>query len=794
MRRLLFLLAVSAVLSACPSPEMAPDAGVTGGGGGEVTGGGAGGGGGTERDAGAADAGPRFDAGQPDDAGVDAGLDAGPVEPVDAGTPGESCALPRDVVPTDSFDGGYEAIFRVEPIADSLTTSCAADAGREAVYRFEVTNNQTISVVLSGPPGGAQVNVSVREGDCTTGHEWACVPRTATSTNTSQALRLPGRTAGTYFLVVELESGPWVDVDLRVDTPFAPPSNDQCADAEALTFVGGVAAVSGWTFNAMNDTPAGSLVPTCDPGNATEDVVFSYTLTQPQDVHIRMQSTSSGNGFAQFYVRRDCSSLSVVDELACGWAPVAILNQQPGTYYVWVDGPMSLFNLRVELAPPTPTPSNDQCTMPTRLFADGGTHDLQNGTTRGASTSLLIDCQYEANTPDVFYSLSVAVPQRLEAIARPTLWDGGLLQPTLGLYSASMCTQDGGVILDAGATIRGCATGVDRAPGTLLTASELAPGDYLLAVQGYQSRGPFELEARLLPVAVPPSNDTCATVQQLTLDGNGHAELRGTTRGAADDHIGSVCRPVAGTPDVVYSFTTPSVARTDAGFDALVNVRSENSTEYRPSLYVNLFCEPAFSSQNACASRTFDRPSRAAALAKGLTPATTYYVFVDSAHAGRPAGPFSMSLDVKDEATNERCESARALPLNSTLTGTLLGARSDYDATFYGASCVNPVGFGGMGGPDVVYSFVAPASGTYVVNLDAAPGFDLYVLVMDGACDGTGTCAALSAQSSVLTHQASFSAVAGRTYHFIVDSEDAYAGGNSQSAGGISSFGISVSQ
>jgi len=99
-----------------------------------------------------------------------------------------------------------------------------------------------------------------------------------------------------------------------------------------------------------------------------------------------------------------------------------------------------------------------------------------------------------------------------------------------------------------------------------------------------------------------------------------------------------------------------------------------------------------------------------------------------------------------------------------------------------------------MGGPDVVYSFVAPASGTYVVNLDAAPGFDLYVLVMDGACDGTGTCAALSAQSSVLTHQASFSAVAGRTYHFIVDSEDAYAGGNSQSAGGISSFGISVSQ
>jgi hypothetical protein len=653
------------------------------------------------------------------------------------------------------------------------------------VYRFEVATNQTISVVLSGPPGGAQVNVSVREGDCTTGQEWACVPRTVTSTNTSQVLRLPGRAAGTYFLVVELESGPWVDVGLRLDTPFAPPPNERCASAESLTFDGGVAVARGWTFAASNDTAPGSPAPSCAPGNTTEDVVYSYTLAQPQDVLIRLGTTGS----PVFYVRRDCASTTANDELFCGWGGITLLNQQPGTYFVWVDGSSALFDLTVDLFPATPRPANDLCTAPSRLFADGGTHDVQLSTTRGSDTSLLIDCQYEATTPDVFFALNVTSPQRLEAIARPLVWDGGVIQPTLGLYSASMCRQDGGVILDAGATIRGCAAGVERTSGTLLTASELAPGDYLLAVQGFRSQGPFELETRLMPLEASPSNDSCSTAQSLVLDSTGHAELRGATRGATDDHLGSVCSPVVGTPDVVYSFTTPAVARTSAGFDALVTVRSENSTEFRPSVFVSLFCESGFASQNACGYRDYDRPAVAMALPKGLAPSTTYYVYVDSANLGRPSGPFSLSIDVNDEPINDRCESATPLSLNTSLSGTLVGARLDYGAGLYRLPCETV-----FNGPDVVYSFTAPATGAFSVTLDAEPGFDLYLSVIDGPCDGTGQCRAQSAATSLGMQVARFSAVAGHTYYFVVDSEDPHAGGNNPASGGVGAFLISVSR
>lgn len=742
----------------------------TGGAGGSTGGGGGSAGGGSGFDAG-------WDAGVAEDGGTDAGADAGVV---DAGTAGESCDHPRVLTPT-VVDGGFEITFRAEPFENDEAASCATDGGLEVFYQFVLTEpSQNVTVLVSPVPATTAVaNVSIRTADCQNAVELGCVNRVAAQPATP-FMRFVGQ-PGTYVLVVELESGPWVDVTLRSELVRPPPTNDDCANALPIQFTNGRGVASGYTHGATNS----SVGPTCAASSVEEDVVFSYTLTQPQDVLIERLA-----GNPVIFVRRACDSTIPADELACSAyvssETLLLMNQQPGTYFLWAEGRLSNVNVPITLLPPTLPPSNDRCTSPVALFADGGVHDVVRGTTWGALSSTALSCQPVGRRGDVFYSLHIEQPTRLELIARPLPWDAGTLRPGLELSRVSDCTADGGLQSDAGEL--GCTFGADRTAGTRLTGSNLSFGDYLVAVQGRASAGPFELEARLLPIAPePPANDTCSSPVALALDA-GHAEARGSTRGATDDHLGLVCSRSQGLPDVVYSFTTPATSSTDAGFSARVDIRSENSVELdSPSVYVNRLCEPTYTTQYACSS-TGGLEAQSVALARGLSPSTTYFVFVEGNNVARQ-GPFVLSLDVHDTPSNDRCEGALPLSLNTSTPGTLVGAADDYsDSVVYSAPCT------AWRGADTVYSFTAPQSGNFRALLEAQEGALIGLSVIDGACDGTGDCVAQSTTTADQTEAMTFSAVAGRTYFLIVDAARATLGGNNPAQQTLGSFVISISQ
>jgi hypothetical protein len=118
--------------------------------------------------------------------------------------------------------------------------------GAEAVYAFELTNLQDLSVTTSAP-AGTTVNVSVREIDCL-GAELRCTHLSPTG---SAAVQLTALTAGRYILIVEFESGPYVDVTVRVSKTLLPATNDDCGSAEPVQFVNGVGLISGNHFGSL---------------------------------------------------------------------------------------------------------------------------------------------------------------------------------------------------------------------------------------------------------------------------------------------------------------------------------------------------------------------------------------------------------------------------------------------------------------------------------------------------------------------------------------------------------------
>jgi hypothetical protein len=292
----------------------------------------------------------------------------------------------------------------------------------------------------------------------------------------------------------------------------------------------------------------------------------------------------------------------------------------------------------------------------------------------------------------------------------------------------------------------GCIGGYHMTDDTHLTVSELDAGTYLLVVQGAdRTVGPFELAAQLLPVAGPPANDQCSSTEPLTLSATGTASTRGTTRGAIDDYTSPsapVCMPVA-SPEVAYSFTTPSSSSTDAGFTAWAYVLSENTRELMPYVTLDTACNAGDAGQLDCGPARVQSNPVARVRARGLAPATTYSISVGAALSTASAGPFSFVLEVADQPANDRCSGATPLLLNTPLTGSLVGAYDDYRRDGgYGGDCEAALAAESFKatGPDVAYVFTPPATGTYLVTVTPTPGTLVWPYVFEGPCVATSAC------------------------------------------------------
>lgn len=708
-------------------------------------------------DAGDLDAGG--DAGFPDagsaDSGADAGFDAG-------GSPPGSCANPFILPHGYEFDGGFETTFRVQPTDDRISLSCG-DGGREYVYQFELTETQNIYVSMSAP-AGTTVTASLVAGNCAS-TELGC----SFGEGTTSLLGFAAQPPGIYTVIVELSGGAFADVTFRASRPLTVPPNDDCAGAIPIDLSSGFASVGGTTTLATRTIGVTDPSPSCvgtdtigrPPGNG--DVVFSYTLTQPQDVTI----TKRTPGFVKHWVRRSCASPALDDELFCrnvtSENTTTLQNQQPGTYFFWVSGRDLFFDFDFTLSPPTPPPANDLCVSPQRLFGDGGTAESLSATTRGASASFALSCA--PTGLDVAFLIDVASTQRLEVEARPLPWDGGLLQPNLALRPAADCPPDGG-LFDSGVSLLGCVRGFQMTQESRLTVSALPPGQYLLLVSGNnRTVGPFDLDAQLLPVASAPANDQCSGAQVLVLDG-GVATARGTTFAATDDFT-STCQVQTASGEVQFTFTTPPVAATDAGFGAWVYVATENTRELIPEVSINAVCASAASRIECGWAGPGERDTTAFTGGIRLAPATTYNVSVGGARAPQPSGPFSLRLELGDQPSNDTCAGAIPLTLNVPVSGTLVGAMNDYarDAGYTGECLVDAPG----AAADVAYSFTPQVTGGYLVTVTPREGTLAFPHVFEGACTSASVCRRATNVFVTGPVTTAFIGTAGSPVHIIVD-------------------------
>jgi hypothetical protein len=263
-----------------------------------------------------------------------------------------------------------------------------------------------------------------------------------------------------------------------------------------------------------------------------------------------------------------------------------------------------------------------------------------------------------------------------------------------------------------------CQASTDGRRPEVLRLYNQPAGIYSLWVDSYNgTSGTFDVEVQLSAPTPPPTNDTCATAQLLTLPAVGVA---GTTVNAADD-VTNTCLPAAtGFPvtsgDVFYFFTLLGPSKVTA----TVVPDATNPTHF-PSIYLrdsltncgsktavgSLGC---INSANAGQSATLVVPSLAAG---------TYYLVVDS----RANGPFSLSVTadpVAAAATNDTCATAQTLSFTpapsvpglslARVSSSLLGAVSDATA---------PCGAATSTGADVVYRVAVPTASGASYNASA---------------------------------------------------------------------------
>ena len=768
MNRGLLLAALAVSVISCVQPPAPKDAGAGSGGGGgaESTGGG---GESSVPDAGVGGGGGSLGGGGGSTGGGAGGgeVGGGGGGAVDAGAPGSSCTNPIVSRPGVVFDGGFATIVTVRPTEDFMASSCATDAGLDTVFEFELTDTQNVTVRATPLPGQPVVaNISVIEANCAGGSELACVNRTASAP--TDVLVLPVRPPGRYFVFVELESGAEVDVTITVAKPLPPITNDECATAETLTFVGNRALTSGRVQGATNSGTTTDVSPTCTMGllGGGVDVVYTYTLQSAQDLTITL--TPYGTKAPTVFVRKLCGSPLAVDEVACSvtwYEPrkvMTLLNQQPGTYFLWVDGASEFFDLDLVLDPPTLPPPNDSCFTPSPLFPDGGSSSIQRTKTFGGEQMFDMPCIRSAG-PDIFYSFTTTGTQQLSVLGRGVPADAG--SPSLFILDRSQCWNDAGTVQSV--PLRGCTEAYPTYATNDFSVSELPPGDYLLGVRGLNRvNATFELQATLT-TPEPAANGACPAAQELLFDARGSAVVRGSTRDAGNEHFGRNCNApsAAVSNDLVYRFRTPTPTTGDGGVSVLVKAHSLNPLEYAPAVFLRTACSDDAGVSQGCHTL----PGRdALVLMNGLPPATDYFVWVDGADSRRSQGPFTLNVDVGGAPTNDRCAGATPLALNTTLPGTLVGAVDDYSlANLYTGNCVqfSPP----MDGPDVVYAFTPSVAGRFTVDLTPRPGVDLGLLAIEGSCGASGVCLGSAQQVFWAAKQLSFFGAANVTYYFMVD-------------------------
>lgn len=387
----------------------------------------------------------------------------------------DSCAAPQALAFVAGVASASGSTLQAanDNSAFDVSPTCSASAkqsGRDVVYAMTLAAPQDVTLTVA-PAAGSTLNPAlyVRRSTCTSqilGDELVCLQKVGPATATLTALP-----AGTYWIWVDGAGGTSGAFTLTATLapPTPPPANDGCAGAQALSFTGDTATVTGTTFGATNSNAPTDNAPACGtdflPRRYGRDLVYTYTLTGAQDVEIRVTPTAGSPYVPAVYVRApgQCTSFGAGSELACmaqtqsAEVRLYLPNQPAGTYPLFVDSndyDTGGYTLTVRKLPATLPPSNDTCAAP-GVVLQGATGVM--GNTTGARDDYSISsapnyssaCRaYFFSGRDLAYQYTASATGSVTATLSPQgLFDPALLllQPVCGPASCVRFSDSGGV-------------------------------------------------------------------------------------------------------------------------------------------------------------------------------------------------------------------------------------------------------------------------------------------------------------------------------------------------------------
>lgn len=656
--------------------------------------------------------------------------------------------------------------------AEPSCSATARTAGPDEVFSYTLAVRSNVSVVLR-PISGSALHpvVSVRAPCDAPNTELACQ---AAASATAVQVNLPSQQPGTYFIVVDSADGTTGAFQLELDA-VPTVDNDTCAGAASLAFTGNTASAVGDTTFASNGSLSGDATPSCsDSARGTgRDVVFSYTLSQAQDVTVSVTPTGTTPTLQPVVSVRasTCTDATASGERGCV-SPLAttvgrlsLVNQPAGTYFVWVDSAQDTagpFQLEVVTAAPTPPPSNDSCAAPEVLSFGNGIASVTSSTLQAANDNYAGDVSPTCNTSakqsgrDVVYQFTLAQPQDVAIDVVPT--SGSTLIPVLYLRRGNCTSQ---LLSDEVV----CAAAVGGAHSQL---TALAAGTYFLFVDSSAgTSGGFTATVTLSAATPAPANDACAGAQSLVFTGN-TATASGTTFGANNSNSPTDNAPACGTDflprrfgrDLVYSYTLIGAQDVD------ITVTPTANSALVPTLYVRAPNQCASFSAGfelTCVAETTPNPLR---VYLPNQVAGTYFLFVDS--NSYATGAFTLSVTRRTATLppgNDSCTAPTAIPAGG-VSGDTSVATDTYSSLTYSAACRRSF----FDGRDLVYSYTATSTGTVTATVSPEAGFNPALLLLQTSCGAAQCVRFADAAGQGVPESFSFPVTAGQTYFLVVDS------------------------
>lgn len=340
------------------------------------------------------------------------------------------------------------------------------------------------------------------------------------------------------------------DFTLTVEE-FTPPPNSRCAQAAPITLVGGKATINSTTLGVTNEY------------GISVDCTGSIDYDGPQTYY--KLSAQAGKGYnltfkpsygsAYWYVfqasscgtpsaiNANCGSPGVSGDnpafAATSGETIVFAPTTPGDYVIALDSSdvsyAGDFTLSVE---EFAIPSNTSCATAAPLTLVNGSVTVASSTAVAKDEFPTLLCKAGVLTssaldgPQLYWSLPMSVGKTYAlsltanyASAYLYVFDGG--KPCSVANVAVDCQSSG---------ISGLGLGPFSNSTRTLYFTPQATATYKIAADSYGVGGDVSLTVREL---APPTNDSCATAQTLTLVGN-QASVSGFTVGAADEFVGAI--------------------------------------------------------------------------------------------------------------------------------------------------------------------------------------------------------------------------------------------------------------